>query len=26
VVGLGGGFGIPLASGVLLTNALKRKD
>jgi len=26
VVGLGGGFGIPLASGVLLTKALKRKD
>lgn len=26
VVGLGGGFGIPLASGVSLTKALQRKD
>ena len=26
VVGLGGGFGIPIASGVLLTKALKRED
>jgi len=26
VVFLGGGFGVPIASGVLLTKALKRKD
>ncbi len=26
VILLGGGFGVPIASGILLTKALKRKD